>query len=372
LGAAAQQTVSPTATTTYNVSGTDVNGCLDSMAVTVTVHPLPIVDAGTDILICDGSTVTFTATGANTYAWDNGIFNGIPFAPTQSTTYTVTGTNIYGCVDTDSVNVTVEPNPVVVFQADLLAGCEPLTTNLSNLTAGNFNDCVWIISTGDTLNGCGPLPYTFTNAGLYDVTLIVTSQHGCVGTATYADYIYVEADPIASFGAQTNGLDIFNTTLSYNNTSINAVSYIWNFNDGSALSTDENPTHTFPELTAGTFITELVAFSELGCTDTAWMSIPIEDELLYYVPNTFTPDDDEFNQTFFPVFSGNIDPYNYTMYIYNRWGELIFESHNVDVGWDGTYAGRSVSDGTYTWKIVFKTDKTKETTAIHGHVNVIK
>ena len=86
----------------------------------------------------------------------------------------------------------------------------------------------------------------------------------------------------------------------------------------------------------------------------------MEEELIFYVPNTFTPDDDKFNQTFKPVFYSGYDPLDYTMLIFNRWGEIIWESNDVDVGWDGTYSGQTagggfdVQDGTYTWRIEFK------------------
>ena len=72
------------------------------------------------------------------------------------------------------------------------------------------------------------------------------------------------------------------------------------------------------------------------------------------MPNAFTPDDDEFNQTFMPVFTSGFDPQDFTLLIFDRWGELIFESHNHDVGWDGKFQGKLVQDGVYVWKIEFK------------------
>ena len=82
--------------------------------------------------------------------------------------------------------------------------------------------------------------------------------------------------------------------------------------------------------------------------------IQIEEEVIVYVPNTFTPDGDEYNNEFFPVISAGISEDGYALLIFNRWGELIFESHDLSIGWDGTYNGEIVQDGTYTWKLIVK------------------
>ena len=80
----------------------------------------------------------------------------------------------------------------------------------------------------------------------------------------------------------------------------------------------------------------------------------VTEELLFFIPNAFTPDDDEYNQTLQPVFTSGFDPFDFQLLIYNRWGEVIFESLNASVGWDGTFNGDIVQGGTYTWKILLK------------------
>jgi gliding motility-associated-like protein len=101
-------------------------------------------------------------------------------------------------------------------------------------------------------------------------------------------------------------------------------------------------------------------------------TIQLNEEVIYYVPNSFTPDDDDYNPTFQPVFTSGYDPYDFTLVLFNRWGEIIFESHDASVGWDGTYNGDPVQDGTYTWKIEFKTTATDERRVVLGQVNLIK
>jgi gliding motility-associated-like protein len=94
--------------------------------------------------------------------------------------------------------------------------------------------------------------------------------------------------------------------------------------------------------------------------------------LLYYIPNSFTPDGDKFNQVFAPVFTSGFDPYDYKMTIYNRWGELIFESNDTQVGWDGTYGGKLVQDGTYVWSIQFGLLADDSRKSINGSLNLMK
>lgn len=104
------------------------------------------------------------------------------------------------------------------------------------------------------------------------------------------------------------------------------------------------------------------------------MIFTIEMDLVYYVPNSFTPDGDELNNTFKPVFTAGFDPYNYNMKIYNRWGELIFESKDVDYGWDGAYMGAKglCQEGTYIWVIEFKLLNKDVHKRINGHTTLIR
>jgi gliding motility-associated-like protein len=95
-------------------------------------------------------------------------------------------------------------------------------------------------------------------------------------------------------------------------------------------------------------------------------------EPTYYVPNTFTPDGDKFNNTFLPVFTSGFDPYDYKLLIFNRWGEVLFESNNAAVGWDGTYGGQMMQDGVYIYQIEFKEEFTDYRHVLRGHVNLLR
>ena len=367
-------------TTTYTVTGTDGNGCVNADQVNVTVNPLPNVFAGNDLAICENETVILTGSGAATYTWDNGVTNGVAFIPAVGTqTYTVTGTSAAGCINTDQVDVTVNPLPLVSFEPGSTSGCTPFTTTLTNTTLDAAN-CVWSISNGTVLTGCGTVPVTFNQGGCYDVTLTTTASNGCTNTITASNLICVEDPPVAAFAPSANQVSTLNTEVTFENLSTGATQYLWNLGYEDAVTTDENTSYTYPDDEEGQYTVTLIATSPLGCTDTATTIITVYEELIFYVPNTFTPDEDAYNPTFQPVFTSGYDPQDYVLYIFNRWGELIFESRNTEVGWDGSYGTWDQSptsfdmcpDGTYTWKIEFKVTRNDERKMYVGHVNLIR
>ena len=366
---------SPLTTATYVVIGTDINGCVNSDQVNVAVNPLPIVSAGPDVPFCTGNQITLSGTGANTYSWDNGVVNGVPFVPIATTIYTVTGTSLAGCVATDMVTATLNQLLPVTFVADVTTGCVPLTVTFTNTTPNSVN-CVWTLSDGTILNGCGSVSATFTQGGCYDVTLSSSFANGCSGTFTAFDLVCVDDAPIASFDQSATLISEFDPTIDFTNTSFGASTYSWDFGDNSPTSNEVDPSHDYTNLTSANYQVMLVAYSLNGCSDTAYSNFTFGEELIFYVPNTYTPDDDMYNQVFKPVFTSGFDPYNYNLSIFNRWGELIFESNDVNIGWDGSYGSDGeislVQDGTYTWKINYKRKINDEHAYAVGHVNVIR
>ena len=118
----------------------------------------------------------------------------------------------------------------------------------------------------------------------------------------------------------------------------------------------------------------LIVSTDQGCADTASLFIECKEEPVIFIPNAFTPDEDQHNQHFNPVLSPSIDPHNYTLYIFNRWGEVVFESHDPNVGWDGKYgtSGIDAPEGAYIWKITYKLPDTDERNTISGHVNLLR
>ncbi|XOV68832.1 MAG: gliding motility-associated C-terminal domain-containing protein [Fluviicola sp.] len=359
---------------TYTITQITDAGCSNAAAgtQTITVNPLPPVFAGNDVTLCDGESYTQSATGAQTYVWDNGTPNGGTITPVATSTYTVIGTDANGCVNTDDVTVTVEPIPQPSFVADTLSVCEPYTVYFTNTTIGNFTDCQWDFGNGNTGTGCADVPNLYEYGGNFDVTLTVTSANGCTNSVTYDDYIYVENIPSPSFVPSTYTVLSLDTDVSFDNTSTGASTYLWDFGDGTDQVSTVNPTHEFPDNATSGYLVTLYGYSPIGCIDSFTQVIQVNEEVIYYIPNTFTPDGDEFNQTFQPIFTAGFDPFDWRMLIYNRYGEVIWESSDPTEGWDGTYNGRMVQDGTYVWTVEFKTIASDERRTDTGHVNVTK
>ena len=262
------------------------------------------------------------------------------------------------------MDIVVNELPTASFSADMVEGCAPLSVNL--VSSNTVGDHIWTIQNGDILNGTN-VNTTFASSGCYDVTLLV-QENGCSSTITISDYICVQNNPTAEFTFNPQTFTDVNQQVTFNNNSQGAVDYVWNFGDGSS-SEIINPSHIYEETEEGVIIT-LTAISEYGCMHSVEHFIPYDEQEIYYVPNTFTPDGDNFNQVFAPVFYSGFDPYNFSMLIFNRWGEIIFETHNAEIGWDGSFGPHVgvVEDGMYTWKITYKNPQTDERKILIGHV----
>ncbi len=160
----------PTATTTYMVTGTDANGCVNTAMTTVTVNPLPTVTANSSAAsVCAGSSVTLTGGGAATYTWDNNVIDAVSFVPTATTTYMVTGTDVNGCVNTATTTVTVNPLPIVSLGPNIIQ-----CGGTAMLNAGNMG------STYMWSNASTTQTITVSASGTYIV--FVTDVNGCIGT----------------------------------------------------------------------------------------------------------------------------------------------------------------------------------------------
>nr|WP_294859888.1 PKD domain-containing protein [uncultured Fluviicola sp.] len=333
------------------------------------------VDAGPDQSICIGEDVTLHASSINnstSLSWDNGVVNNQPFSPQTTTVYNVSATSSNGvCTAKDSVLVTVNPSPIISVNPSITSGCAPLKVFLSNTTT-DCNTCTWTFSDGSTISGCGDQSIVFETPGCYDLTIDVNSGAGCTASADFDSIICVSASPLASFSPVPNILDTENATTTMVNNSVGGNYYEWNFGDNTVLSTLFEPAHSYSPNSFGSYRIALTVTNEEGCSDIVYGMVYMEGGIVYYVPNSFTPDGNEFNQVFRPVFTPGFDPTDFNFKVFNRWGEVVFESNDIAVGWDGTYHNELTPEGVYTWRIEFGSAWNSERQIIHGHLNLLK
>ncbi|MDQ3111851.1 MAG: PKD domain-containing protein, partial [Bacteroidota bacterium] len=296
-------------------------------------------------------------TPAYTYSWMPGPLagNAPNVTPAATTTYTAYVVDANGCADSTTVIVTVNPVPVAVLVGDLTSGCAPLCvdfTDTSTVAApGVINSWTWDFGDGSPVSTQQDPTHCFTTPGQYTISLNITTTDGCAASVIMPSYINVFAVPVAAFGASPQPTTILDPQITFTDSSINASTWYWNFGDLSpSSSTLQNPTFTYTE--PDCYQVTLAVTSIDGCTDTTTKEICIGPDAVIYVPNAFTPNDDGTNEVFIPVSVG-IDPDQFEMWIFDRWGNMIYYTDDLNQGWDGRVHGHSeISQiDTYVWKI---------------------
>lgn len=373
--------VSPTTTTTYTVTVTDGNGCPSPQStVTVNVNPaLSVTLTANPTPICEGSSSTLTATagggngGPYTYTWaPAGTAGNTPTAtvtPTVTTTYTVTVDD--GCttpVATATVTVVVNPNPVPSFVGNPLTGCAPLCVTFTTPNNPTWVSCAWLFGDGgNTVGNCNP-SYCYTTPGTYDVSMAVTDANGCTGTIIMPAYVNVFENVVADFIADPQPTTIFNTTIQFTDgSSGNPVYWHWDFG-GLDSSNLQNPSYQFPNEEPGCYDVILIANNANNCPDTDTMEVCIGPEFTIFFPNSFTPTGDGLNDGFIGV---GIGIKKYEMWIFDRWGNMIYYTDDINKPWDGAIQGRPCQIDTYVWKANV-TDVFDKKHKFIGHVNLIR
>lgn len=386
-GALQNPTVSPVVTTTYTFIGTDANGCasvpkyvtvevLPPLALTIT-RPLASPDTG----ICpyDFAVLNVLATGGDgnyTYylAPDNINPVQLPLQvqPTATTTYQFIVVD--GCTTppaTASSTVTVFNLPVVDFVGDELSGCHEHTVNFIDQTSPAPASWSWTFGDSNsgtsTSNSQNP-SHTFSGAGTYDVSLSVVTADGCVSDTVKADYIEVFPLPVANFNMDPERTNILQATIEFTDLSVYDISsWEWDFGTGDG-SAEQNPVYTYTD--TGIYVVWLTVETIHGCEDQTSRRIEIDPDVMFYIPNSFTPNGDGRNDYFRPYGEG-VKWDTFEMSIYDRWGEEIYYTGNIDEPWKGWYMDREVEMGVYVFMIkIF--DLKGELHTYRGHVTLVR
>ncbi len=365
--------VSPSSTTSYSVVVTDnctgqsANG---SGTVNVPIFSPLVLNETADISeICPYIPATLEANpsgGAGNYSYQWSVSGGQNLGtgatqvvtPSQTTTYLVTVTDQCGNQNNADVLYTILSPPLVLTMSPNVEVCPGDSALISVQASGGYGQYFYNWpALGKNVPQVWVKPSQTTT---YEVIVSDECQTFEVNGFTTVFVI----SPTANFEVVSQTL-FDDLPITFNNTSQNASTYEWTFGDGN-FSTMVHPNNTYTD--PGNYIVTLIATDTKGCKDTIQKPIVIEEAYYIYVPNTFTPDGNRYNNTFSASVVG---VRNLTVRIFNRWGEIIFESDDMNFEWDGTYLGVLVQDGTYTWRIDYTTRSGREDT-ITGHINLIK
>ncbi len=254
-----------------------------------------------------------------------------------------------GCFDTIRKLIVVHPHPVTAFNAPAVCYPEPVNfNNTSTITKGSIVENIWDF--GDTEQGYLPSPVHFyPSSGLYNVRLQTVSNYGCRDTLVINNAANVQDKPKALFDFdQLSTIARDQTRLQFNNkSSSNATRYSWDFgnNTNSIL---QNPIGLFQD--TGRWIVTLVSFTSEGCSDTFKLSTgAILPDFTYFLPNAFSPNGDVHNNLYRG--EGSMFAYKFKMEIFNRWGEKLWESTDINQGWDGYYQGELCMQDVYFCRV---------------------
>lgn len=373
--------------TTYSITPADIsigavnftltstnNGACPAVtdSVQIVIRKLAAVNAGADQTICSsitnaafngtvtGSTITgiWSTNGAGSFSPTNTSLNTTYFTNSMDVTMgsvflILTSTNNGVCpAVVDTAKLTIMKKPVITLKSDTIVCSYGNAVTLTGTLTGGSGEILWTSSgTGffspkDFVN---PVSYNFSQAdltaGFVQITLFSVNNGPC-GNSSSNINVSIRPVPNADFSASTYTAYVPNDPIQFTNQSTGAITYNWNFGDGNS-STITNPIHNYPVV--GFYNAMLIATNQFGCKDTAIKVITIISDFQF--PNVFTPNGDGINDEFLPFTEGVTD---YHLMIFDRWGELIFESRDVKTGWNGNFNGKPCQQDAYVWKAEVK------------------
>jgi len=368
---------------TYFLTVTDAHNCAISDSVTILQPDKLVLSLSSDTLICPydfaylsgaysgGTSPVSIDWGGTTTGWNPQV------QPTQDTIYQAIITDSHGCRDTAQLAVQLVVLPEVKFSEDTLIDCSPMRMVLHNYSTGIWDNCLWTFTDGVSYSGCDLVIHQMNALGYQGVSLTLNTVEGCSITKKVDSIFYLEANPIADFTADktifSSWQDLESVEVNFSNSSVSASSYLWFFGDSSDPTSEYEPSHIYPTDKGRNYLTTLIAYNDIHCSDTSTLVIVVKEPELFFIPNTFTPNTDPYNAIFLPVITAGVDPYQYTFTLYNRWGEVIFNTHDSYQGWDGRLKnGELAPDGVYEWRLIFVSREDAETKTHSGWVNLIR
>ncbi|XOV65941.1 MAG: gliding motility-associated C-terminal domain-containing protein [Fluviicola sp.] len=333
-----QATYQVNTTGTYSVT-VDLGGCIATDTVQVTVNPGTNPQLGPDTVICDISATLFydvSEPGAS-YVWQDGSTNG-SLTVSTSGTYWVES-SIGNCSSSDTVNVVIAEQPNIDLGADTT-----FCGSVQYVLDASCSNCTYEWQDGST----GP-NLDVSSAGVYYVSV---DNSGCIDSDT------IEIQQVLLPNVSLDNIELCESAQEFVTIDASGVTYQWQ--DGSTGNT---------YIVSEPGVYSVIVSNVCGSDTVAFQAVQVECFCDIYVPNSFSPDEDEFN----PVFRAYTDCalQYFELEVYNRWGEVIFSSTDINYVWDGTYNRKPVQDGTYTWKMEYAFADNVPGENV-GHVTVIR
>jgi len=296
--------------------------------------------------------------GPFTYTWFPGNMTTQTVDSLCSGTYSViVHDNGVSCIapnDTTVFNIGSSSALKVQFTADTLTGCSPVCvdfTDFSTISVGTIKNWMWDFGDGATSTLQNP-KHCFNNSGAFTVNLIVTSDSGCSANLSIPQMINVYSYPKAAFTESPEKTTILNPTIQYVDKTIDAYGingWFWQFNDpDETISFDENPIMTYPD--TGVYCATMTVINKHGCIDSINGCIDIQPLYTFYIPNAFSPNNDGLNEVFSPK---GTYVCSFEMYIFDRWGQQLYHSTDINKGWNGKVGSGSATaqEDTYLYLI---------------------
>ena len=379
-----------------NVS-VSLNGCVGPpITFSITVDPYPVAKFSYSGA-CDGNNTQLTdasisgGSPISQWSWDFGTgtstIKNPSFLLTPVGTHTVhlEVTTIAGCKNDTIESIYVNPSAVVNFSADSVS-CTPLNTTFTDIVSLPVKTWTWNFGNNSTATYTTQTAaqQTYTNGShiqnsYFSVTLTVVTDSGCVSSITKTNYITVYPKPLAGFAWNPKNADIIEPVIYFQDQSIGASgqnAFNWNFGDvyetvdSLNYSIIENPKHTYSDQVPGDYTVMQVVQNVDGCRDSVKEIVIIKDAVTFYIPNAFSPNHDNTNDGFKGEGIG-IKKSTYNLWVFDRWGLMIFHSTDIDISWDGTYNSGKCQEDVYVWKVSFYDDLNKSHD-YHGTVTLLR
>jgi gliding motility-associated-like protein len=359
--------VSPEEPSNYSVYAVDAEGCVSNVSqVQLDIYDdvEVFVNTSTDD-ICQGASVNIVSdvqNGAQPYTLtlngDHTISQSHTIIPMETSEYIVEVTDACGSFAQKQFSVEVHQIEEPVVATDTRHGCTDLPVSFEIENPNDSYEYWWDF--GDNNAGIGISPSTtYEREGVYTVKLLVTNPIGCNAEFTLGYHMTVFDMPSAKFEVDRHSLSALEPIVTLKNTSEGASTYKWDFGDGEESTTAHPLQHVYNSFAPMQYDIKLVATSNSACVDSTYTTVYIEEAVTIYAPNAFTPNADGYNESFRVKGSGVVSD-NFEFFVYDRWGEKIFETHkfiesaNQSEGWDGKVNGNFVKPGIYSWLVRYQ------------------